>query len=74
MFLKRDDIDINKTFPTTRKSYFSNAATEALGCDSYRGRILSLSNRIDSLYKIVLDKRFSSVLTLDIINRLEYSA
>ena len=73
LFLKRDDIDINKTFPTTRKSYFSNAATEALGCDSYRGRILSLSNRIDSLYKIVLDKRFSSVLTLDIINRLEYS-
>lgn len=72
LFLKRDDIDINKTFPATRKSYFSNAATEALGCDSYRGRILSLI-REDSLYKIVLDKRFSSVLTLDIINRLEYS-
>ena len=73
LFLKRDDIDINKTFPATRRSYFSNAATEALRCDSYRGRILSLFIREDSLYKIVLDKRFSSVLTLDIINRLEYS-
>lgn len=75
LFLKRDDIDINKTFPATRRLYFRNAATETLGCDSYRGRILSLSNRIneDNLYKIVLDKRFSSVLTLDIINRLEYS-
>ena len=73
LFLKRDDIDINKTFPATRRSYFSNAATEVLRCDSYRGRILSLFIREDSLYKIVLDKRFSSVLTLDIINRLEYS-
>ena len=73
LFLKRDDIDINKTFPSTRKTYFSNAATEALGCDSYRGRILSFFMREDSLYKILLDKRFSSVLTLDIINRLEYS-
>ena len=75
LLLKRDDIDINKTFPATRREYFSNAATSALGCDSYHGRIFRIYNciREDVLYRIVLDKRFSSVLALDVINRLEYS-
>ena len=53
LFLKRVDIDINKTFPATRRSYFSNAATEALRCDSYRGRTLSLFIREDSLYNML---------------------
>lgn len=73
LLLKRDDIDINKTFPANRMNYFSNAVTTALGCDSYYGRIRDSHIREDILYRIVLDKRFSSILTLDIINRLEYS-
>ena len=78
--LKREDFDINQTRKPSKMEYRRTLATYALKnyINPKNGRIYEskdeiLPGNLDLLYSIILDERFSARLTLDIINRLEYS-
>lgn len=78
--LKREDFDINQTREPSKMEYRRTLATYALKnyINPKNGRIYESIDEIfpenlNLLYSIILDERFSARLTLDIINRLEYS-
>ena len=78
--LKREDFDINQTREPSKMEYRRTLATYALKnyINPKNGRIYEskdeiLPGNLNLLYSIILDERFSARLTLDIINRLEYS-
>lgn len=78
--LKREDFDINQTREPSKMEYRRTLATYALKnyINPKNGRIYESIDEISPenlnlLYSIILDERFSARLTLDIINRLEYS-
>lgn len=78
--LKREDFDINQTREPSKMEYRRTLATHALKnyINPKNGRIYESIDEIfpgnlNLLYSIILDERFSARLTLDIINRLEYS-
>lgn len=78
--MKREDFDINQTREPSKMEYRRTLATYALKnyINPKNGRICESIDEIfpgnlNLLYSIILDERFSSRLTLDIINRLEYS-
>ena len=78
--MKREDFDINQTKEPSRTEYRKTLATHVLKnyINPKNGNFYSEETEIypgslNLLYSIVLDERFSPLLTLDIINRLEYS-
>lgn len=78
--MKREDFDINQMKEPSKLEYRRTLATHAINyfIDNRNGRIFPSINEIyprnlNILYSIVLDERFSALLTLDIISRLEYS-
>ena len=78
--LKREDFDINQTREPSKMEYRRTLATYALKnyINPKNGRIYESKDEIfpgnlNLLYSVILDERFSARLTLDIINRLEYS-
>ena len=78
--MKREDFDINQTREPSKMEYRRTLATYALKnyINPKNGRIYESIDEIfpghlNLLYSIILDERFSARLTLDIINRLEYS-
>ena len=78
--MKREDFDINQTKEPSRTEYRKTLATHVLKnyINPKNGNFYSEETEIylgslNLLYSIVLDERFSPLLTLDIISRLEYS-
>ena len=78
--MKREDFDINQTKEPSRTECRKTLATHVLKnyINPKTGKFYSEETEIypgslNLLYSIVLDERFSPLLTLDIINRLEYS-
>lgn len=78
--MKREDFDINQTREPSKIEYRRTLATHVLKnyINPKNGNFYSEETEIypgslNLLYSIVLDERFSPLLTLDIINRLEYS-
>ena len=78
--MKREDFDINQTKEPSRTEYRKTLATHVLKnyINPKTGKFYPEETEIylgslNLLYSIVLDERFSPLLTLDIINRLEYS-
>ena len=78
--MKREDFEINQTSEPCGYCYRTSLATHVFGycLNNVKGKFTYycteiLPSRLCLLYDIILDKRFSSFLTLDIINRLEYS-
>lgn len=78
--MKREDFDINQTKEPSRTEYRKTLATHVLKNyinpktgNFYPEETEIYLGSLNLLYSIVLDERFSPLLALDIINRLEYS-
>lgn len=78
--MKREDFDINQSKEPSRTEYRKTLATHVLKNyinpktgNFYPEETEIYPGSLNLLYSIVLDERFSPLLTLDIISRLEYS-